>query len=845
MNNSTELGRTTADLLSLSTAPTGGILLCGWVQAKTLGAKGVLDILASDASWYGSLNLTFGTTTTGVFHGLGTSTFDVCTFSDTVTVGQASGWVFIAVQIIPGATTTVNVWRIYGPSGAVVGPVSGTFASSGQNAGYSIIPSQYSSGNVYVDRWRLYAMASPPSNAALLAIAQNTSGDTAAYFDWSCEWVSGASNVTDQSGHGHNGTLTGGSWQGVATPFNSQPQSQASFLWRLVSPFVGTVDLPQNNGQSPAFSHPLSPDPLPLFPPTVNDIPTDSSQFSVIPVVSRSSGVAPLYVHFDATSVLPAGDGYADLDATYLWSFDTTGVDGSTRYNRVSGFVAGHVFNLPGTYTVRLDVFDAAGRHGYGTTTITVSAISGTTYYVSALGNDSNNGSQSAPFLTFAHALTLAGPNVSILLRNGDVFTTPTMHNLTVTGPLLITGYSDPSHPSTIIPEIHYTAFDSDYYVFSFDTSSSDCRLVGVRISSAGNTYSTGHRYPGGVALQGSNNLLSRCDLYNLGGGAAPMSGDTDCIYECEWHQYTGMGCWSTGTDVTNRRNSLIGNYAHDLASDVPSHCYRVQGGSKTFIGFNVFEADHAESAYQIRGNTYYYVLYGNVMDLSMGLHPQNGKSPPVELIHHVVVDSNISIGRTPDASYFVNPKALGIAIGGNDIVVRNNVWWDMQVAISLEDDTPNTGLAYRVRIHSNTTITITTGDTFVISPGAGSFETKNNLQYSVAPSSDSNDKFQFVTVLPWGTSDYNLMFGVVWSESSTQLFNAMSYDAWRASTGNPDAHSQFTDPLISVTNPVTPNFAIPSSSSPARGAGIFLGNKLDARGRIRNTAPTIGAIEA
>jgi len=84
-------------------------------------------------------------------------------------------------------------------------------------------------------------------------------------------------------------------------------------------------------------------------------------------------------------------------------------VDANTAYDRVSGFVAGHVFNEPGTYTVRLDVFDRNGRHGHTTQQIQVLPFTGTTYYVSTAGNDTNAGTMQAPFKTAQHALTQLG----------------------------------------------------------------------------------------------------------------------------------------------------------------------------------------------------------------------------------------------------------------------------------------------------------------------------------------------------------------------------------------------------------------------------------------------------
>lgn len=277
------------------------------------------------------------------------------------------------------------------------------------------------------------------------------------------------------------------------------------------------------------FSHPTSPDPLPLYPPVPwnADIPSGLSQFTVNIVADRTSGVGPLYVFFDATAVLPAADGYADMEATYLWSFDTTGVDSYAKYDRVSGFVAGHVFNLAGTYTVRLDVFDKAGRHGYGTTQITVSDFIGTTYYVALTGDDTNNDGKSTttPFKTPAYAFNKAATNTRILFRNGDVFNvTGTDMTISGNGPVIISGYSDPSHPSSVVPELHTDA-RGEGDILTYGENADDWRIVGLKMTTNGHTYGKTNGYPGGILIQGTHLFVSHCEFYNMGDTAINIWG--------------------------------------------------------------------------------------------------------------------------------------------------------------------------------------------------------------------------------------------------------------------------------------------------------------------------------
>jgi hypothetical protein len=611
------------------------------------------------------------------------------------------------------------------------------------------------------------------------------------------------------------------------------------------------------------FIHPNSPYPLPLYPPTGESLP-NTSDFPVNIIANRTSGVGPLYVFFSATSTLTAADGYADMEATYIWSFDTTGVDSYTKYNRVSGFVAGHVFNLAGTYTVRLDVFDKLGRHGYGITTITVTdAPAGgwtNTYYVALTGDDANNDGKStaAPFKTPAKASTKAAPNTRILLRNGDVFNVTTL-SISGNGPGILSGYSDPGHPSSVAPELHsdQTGWSSILY---FGENADDWRIVGLKMTSNGHTTGANGNpiYPGGTYLHGTRLLVSRCEFYNLGHNVIDISNVGNCTYECEMHLLSNYGIWSTRDEVTShldQYNSIIGNYVHDWEGDLLEHALRLQGGNNFFIGFNVMEATpgFTMSNTQIRGNSWYVVLYGNVLDSATGVQPQNEQQN--EFVHHCAVDSNIFIGRADST------RGQALSIRATDIMVRNNIIYNYISVAGLKAYTSTASSPMfipctRVYLENNTSINPTVGAHFLqIVNDSLVLATRlfNNVHYGFASSSNQYDSFirnpfTGVTIFN-GSSDNNLIYGNTWSPTTTPLFGYypdVTFAAWTA-LGLNDTHSLFADPKISVTSPVVANFARPVAGSPCLNAGVAItttGNWADATGRIRDANPDIGAFE-
>src|SRR5688572_23082825 len=96
--------------------------------------------------------------------------------------------------------------------------------------------------------------------------------------------------------------------------------------------------------------------------------PNPAGQIAPSLVPSRASGVAPLYVFFDATATTAAATSRPFHELEYRWEFgdaasgswaSTPGMPNLSR-NAATGPVAAHVFETPGTYTVNLTVLDGA-----------------------------------------------------------------------------------------------------------------------------------------------------------------------------------------------------------------------------------------------------------------------------------------------------------------------------------------------------------------------------------------------------------------------------------------------------------------------------------------------------
>ncbi len=144
---------------------------------------------------------------------------------------------------------------------------------------------------------------------------------------------------------------------------------------------------------------------------------------------------APLYVHFDATATTSSlGGDKPFMDLLYEWDFgDPASGNWATNglpKNRAIGGVAAHVYERPGTYTVKLTVTDRTGASSTATRTVVVQDPdqfwSSTTACVSATGNcagcPAGASTLTSGDFTAAMQNRVAAGARRILFRRGETF---------------------------------------------------------------------------------------------------------------------------------------------------------------------------------------------------------------------------------------------------------------------------------------------------------------------------------------------------------------------------------------------------------------------------------------
>ncbi len=264
---------------------------------------------------------------------------------------------------------------------------------------------------------------------------------------------------------------------------------------------------------------------------------------------SRTSGVAPLAVFFDGTGS-SGGDSIHELD--YRWDFGDPS-SGTWSHSGISknigdGPWTGHVFDRPGTYTVKVTVTAPNGQSGTRTRTINVtdpdSVFSGNnTICVSSGGSFSGcpSGARQVTTSNFGTGAGNAGTGKRVLFRRGDSFSGGGAF-INEAGPGIIGAFG-----TGAAPRINVT--NSAVVTLSGRTpNTDDWRIMDLDMRGNGSQYSamvaaegaadkvllyrlSGTRYHDGIAFapsvvnyHGQPNLsrdlsIVDCDLQNMEGG--------------------------------------------------------------------------------------------------------------------------------------------------------------------------------------------------------------------------------------------------------------------------------------------------------------------------------------
>ncbi len=234
---------------------------------------------------------------------------------------------------------------------------------------------------------------------------------------------------------------------------------------------------------------------------------------------------------------------------------------------------------------------------------ITALSLNATDYYVSPSGNDNNNGSVEAPFLTLKKAIESAKAGTTIYLREGTYKPLQSeimrpgaegaydaIYNLgtkgTAAAPITITGYED-EKAVIDLSLVKSTARMIGFYVKADYWRLKNFEIVGIQVTQTGHTQSINVGLFGGnntiienvsmhdgmgigvYATRGSNNLVLNCDAYNNYDPVSENGAGGNCDgfgFHLNKSTYTGnviRGCraWRNsddGFDLINNQSPVV-----------------------------------------------------------------------------------------------------------------------------------------------------------------------------------------------------------------------------------------------------------------------------------------------
>lgn len=427
---------------------------------------------------------------------------------------------------------------------------------------------------------------------------------------------------------------------------------------------------------------------------------------------SSTTGIAPFAVFFDAIEpnsnvVQPKTiDGrkeYADL--YYSWDFGEPGIgnwpESNKSKNKDIGYIASHIYETPGNYTVTLNVKNSEGETFTYTEEITVldpdvEFAGENTICISSSGNFTGapSGALQVSTTNIKDIENYIGNHKRILLRRGDSWTTSEQISVRyIDGPFHLGAFGEGINPDERgifenAPVINATgSYTSAFigYKFTNNVVVSDLHLNGeITIGSAF-----------GGATELSNILHNRLHVegFRVCGSTSHYQSDGhDRFVIANSHCHNAYG---NIIYVGSERLVLLGNLLHNASL---SHVVRVWQGYKAVIAHNILhgssiDSDTGRLALKFHGpeedliystgdnhlneKSGYSVIYDNIFGTSgpwpVVIGPQNEQKE--EHINDILVEANRFLAGYGSFSLYSQRVSTALRVNANYVTIRNNIF--------------------------------------------------------------------------------------------------------------------------------------------------------------------------
>ncbi|HXE53068.1 MAG TPA: PKD domain-containing protein, partial [Tepidisphaeraceae bacterium] len=517
---------------------------------------------------------------------------------------------------------------------------------------------------------------------------------------------------------------------------------------------------PPTVGVPPVTTPPITPPPVTPTPPASNPgsgtgtKATDGTQ-AVITQLGTTVMVGEGVNVNGTSSTLGAG---TDLTDIYQWNFG----DPNSRFNTMTGWNAGHVYDNPGVYTITLTITDVNCQVSTATSKVTVTADNRPIIYVDTNGSDSNNGlSPSTPVKTAAKAFELAGSDSVIEFHRGEKFAVN--QTLMINGndmavstygsganPVLVRGVGDGS------VTIFLTNKASNITVqnLTFDSIYPAVNGIGAEIPVVG------------VWAQGTNVVVRNCTFLNVEDAVEGNWGLNGVVVQDNsaplMTGLRGYFCWVDGSNWTIDGNTVVNTTRQHVVRGNDQAIDSVEIAGNNFAK-PLNPQDPGETmkcTVNFRGGSHIYVT-GNVLNGVVSFGPDD-YSDLSQNVSDVVIENNRIT------------QQLDLIDGVHHFMVRNNVL-QLDGTDQIYVKSVDTGVSGRyvtdITLTHNTGIDNATGGQFLYVAG--------NAQPGIITLTDN------LFIAPHLQLGINMGASVLVDTPNLNAFSLISGNVWPAATGS------------------------------------------------------------
>jgi hypothetical protein len=399
---------------------------------------------------------------------------------------------------------------------------------------------------------------------------------------------------------------------------------------------------------------------------TVQPPATNPNAPAPIPMLNLLDGVRQVGIGVNVdglSSKLAAG---TPLTADYQWDFG----DPKTQFNTMTGFNASHVYDTPGTYTIKLTVTNQDGGVASATQQVTIAASTRTQFYVDSVhGSDNNAGTENAPFQSFAKAVTMIGNNTEILFHAGEKFDVLTGVEINAEN-VVIGSYGSGANP--VLNRIKGVGSRS----FATWTTANGVTFQNLTFDSP---YGVGPNDlapktgVSGLDLGGQNMVVRNCTFLNIDDAINENGNPTGVLIENNSAPLAtglrGYFVWGQGA-----QSVIVGNYVanstreHDIRMVTMNEVTVEDNNLANLNRQNVDPSDFSKGGIEMHVGSYAYIADNTLTDGDIRVGPLGlwGESPSDSTDWSVIEDNQLT-----GTDIYVNSGAHHVMIQGN--VITNN----------------------------------------------------------------------------------------------------------------------------------------------------------------------------